>query len=133
MIRDLQWIHLTLSNEAALTGISPCAWTENVAGCQTMPSIHPSLRKRVDEAADELIAVAEKIRKHHPELASAYRAFGQGLRGSHNLTAGMHYVAFHLPKDCFIGLEGASIQRTQGPVDVHIMMPGCDFMRFGKF
>ncbi|MDB5388241.1 MAG: hypothetical protein JWM11_3887, partial [Planctomycetaceae bacterium] len=86
-------------------------------------------RKRVDNAAAELIAVARHIFQHHPELAGVYGSLGKGLRGSHSLTSGAHHLVFDLPKDCVIAIEGESVQSMQGPIQVNIVMPGSDLMR----
>ena len=100
-----------------------------------MSSIPTPLRQRIDDAAAEMIAIAEKIRAIFPQLADLYDGLGRAIKSSHykNKETGRNNIEFVLPADCCIVLSGdKSHYMATGPVSVNIVVPGRDLAGFWK-
>ena len=88
-----------------------------------MSRISPLLRRQIDTAAYELIAVAEKLQSTLPTLAQIYKALGQGIDSSHyKKNEGELYLGFDFPAGCDITVTGNATEMMSGPVRISFTM-----------
>ncbi len=100
-----------------------CFLPDIVACSVFMTLIDCDHRTSVADAADELIAVADRIFPYAPELAQFYAAIAKGLCGSCDSIADTHFMEFLLPAGCSIAVDGTF---TEGPAQINVVIPGVD-------